>query len=207
MAIRWDEDTGTVVNPNRVDGGTVAKNRGEMAESEFDLSAKQYERFGQLSWHDTHAKFVEIGRTTVKRQSYSYGYWEKQGGADRLAILPGGQACFIEVKSALPKAKTKPDQWILRHSMHQYDGMLEAFTMGALCFYAVRWLDINGRLVEWRMHPLDQIDKAEKKITFIRTDGLPVPMATDGLPEWLPAVTHYQETQKDKAANIGGLTP
>ena len=199
MAIRWNELSGNVVNPNRVDGGAQARQRGEIAEEEFDRAARQYENSSLISWHETHAKFVEVGRTNIRRQkgrSFVYGYWEKQGGADRLAVLPpAGRSCWIEVKSAQSKTKN-PNRFLLYHGLHQYEAMMQATNVGALAFYALRWLDADGRLVEWRLHPVERLVRDDKKITFIRTEGLLAKMESDGLPEWLPAARQYQQQKK-----------
>lgn len=196
MTIRWNEISSHIINPNRVDGGAQARQRGEIAEEEFDRSARQYVNFGRISWHETHAKFVEVGRTKIKRRAqwraFVYGYWEKQGEADRLAVLPPtGGSCWIEIKSAQSKTKD-PNRFLLYHGLHQYENMLRATHVGALAFYALRWLDADGRLMEWRLHPVERLERDEKKIIFIRQDGLLAKMETNGLPEWLPAVESYQ---------------
>ncbi len=196
MTIQWNGSSENVINPNRVEGGAQARRRGEIAEKEFDLAARQYENSGLISWHENHAKFVEVGRTNIKRRSFVYGYWERQGGADRLAVLPpAGRSCWIEVKSAQSKTKN-PNRFLLYHGLHQYEAMMQATNVGALAFYALRWLDVDGRLVEWRLHPVEQLVRDDKKITFIRTEGLLAKMESDGLPEWLPAVQEYQQQKK-----------
>ena len=190
MPVRWEEARGEQLrkNPNRVKGGGTAKKRGDLAEQEFDLAARSYMNHGLLSLHELHAPFITQGSAKLGGRKRLYGYYKKQSEADRLVVLPpNGRACFIEVKSAMPKRKDSI--WLLDASLHQYDSMALAAAHGALGLYALRWRLDQGREVAWRLYPVQELERTEKHITFSLTEGRLVEIE-GGLPDWLPVVQH-----------------
>lgn len=169
---------------NRKLGGLRAKRSGEIAETEFDISASEYARFGQAHCQPTYAEFVVTKRL---KGGQCVGFFKEKATSDRVLSIAdlGGRTCWIEIKHV--KAK---DQKTIQNTMHQYRQMFDAQRDGnALCFYIVRW-NYNSN-IEWRLYPIStlDVDYDDATLTIIRESGLLVGGMQS--PDWLPVVTEY----------------
>lgn len=167
-------------NPNRVAGGKLAKERGSLAEREFDIACRYYRSNYLLDWRPTYPEFVVVQRLPDKTVR---GFFKEKGTADRVLSLVqlGGQTCWVEIKGFARK-----DQKTLSEGIHQYDQMLASVQDGwALAYYAVRWE--WRKEVEWRFYAVKSLQKEEDKIVFERETGLFVPSPL-GWPDWLSVV-------------------
>lgn len=167
-------------NPNRVAGGKEAKERGTLAEQEFDYACRYYRGNCLLDWQPTYPEFVVVKRSsdgTVR------GFFKEKGSADRVISLVqlDGQTCWVEIKSFLAK-----DRHTLDKGIHQYDQMLASIEDGgAMAFYITRWE--WHKEVEWRLYELPALVKNDGKIIFKREAGWFVPSPL-GWPDWLPVL-------------------
>ncbi len=167
-------------NPNRVAGGKLAKERGTLAEQEFDIACRYYRGNYLLDWQPTFPELVVVKRSsdgTVR------GFFKEKGAADRVISLAqlGGQTCWVEIKSFLAKNRHTLDKGI-----HQYDQMLASIgDGGATAFYITRWE--WHKQVEWRLYLLTDLVKQAGRIVFEREAGLIVP-SPQGWPDWLPVL-------------------
>lgn len=163
--------------------GRKSNSTGKTYEALVDMSLRRYRLEGQADYQ------VNYPETQIMKWPAARVIGKAH--ADRTVTLAGpfgGRTCHLEIKSW--EAKDKNTYRFVggkseRRRQRQYETILRSAQFGALAYYLVCWR--YGGNEEWRLHPVQWLNRVETGLLFIRADGIPVD-DSPGWPDWLKAI-------------------